>query len=630
MHLTYFSFRKITIIFLLAFYSISLYAQPKDNPLSAKQKYNKQEVYITMRDGVKLFTSYYTPIDTTQDYPILFTRTPYNIEPNGKNNFNYYLGVYGRYVNENYILAFQDVRGQYMSEGTFEDIRPFNPNKKSNRDIDEASDTYDAVDWIIKNVPHNNGKVGVMGISYPGFYSTMAILSDHPAIKAVSPQAPCTDWFIGDDMHHNGAFFLLDCFSFFSSFGQPRHNLSRVGHPRFNYPKEGNFAFFLDSVGPIRNIKIKYLGDSIKFWNNAIKHPNYDDFWKSRNPLKYLKNVKPAVMTVGGWFDAEDLWGALHTYTAIEKQNPLSISNHLVMGPWSHGQWAYGSADRLGNVYWGQDANLSYQELELRFFDYYLKDKGKMNFPEAYIFVTGTNQWKTFDTWPPANIMKRTLYFQPEGKLGFSLPNENESYDEYISDPLKPVPYEEKAHKNRTREYMTDDQRFLSLRPDVKSYKTDILTEDITFTGPLTADLFVSITGTDADYVVKLIDVFPEDTISPIDHQIDVPLGGYQMLVRGEIFRGRYRKSFEKPEPFIPGKVEKVKFELPDIAHTFKKGHRIMVQVQNSWFPLVDRNPQKFVDIYQCSEADFQKSTNRIYHDKKRASQLKVKVLRIE
>jgi hypothetical protein len=383
-------------------------------------------------------------------------------------------------------------------------------------------------------------------------------------------------------------------------------------------------------MGTIKNITNKYFGDSIQIWNDEMKHPNYDEFWKARDPRQYLKNVGPAVMTVGGWFDAEDLYGTLHTYQAIENQNPQSHPNYLVMGPWFHSQWMIGKAENLGNIYWGQDTNKSYQELEVKFFDYYLRDQGKAEFPKATIFVTGANEWRSFKTWPPVNITDQKLYFQPAGKLAFKPATVAESFDEYVSDPMKPVPYSEKVNTYRTVEYMTDDQRFASRRPDVMIYQTDVLTEDLTLTGPLTADLFVSTTGTDADYVVKLIDVFPQNMQPNTDKKIDVPLGGYQMLVRAEVFRGRYRNSFEKPEAFKPGKVTEVKYELPDVAHSFKKGHRIMIQVQNSWFPLVDRNPQKFVDIYHCTESDFQKATDRIYHDKQRASSLQVKVLKTE
>jgi len=591
-----------------------------------KQKYDKQEIYITMRDGVRLFTSIYTPKNSTVNHPILLNRTPYNIEPRGADSYNYFLQIYRRYVEEEYIMAFQDVRGKYMSEGVFEDIRSVIPVKKSNKDIDETTDTWDTVDWLVKNVKNNSGKVGIYGISYPGFYATMGIINAHPAVKAVSPQAPVTAWFIGDDFHHNGAFFLLDCFTFYYSFGQPREAPTRRGNPGFQWPVPDNYEFFL-SVGPVKNIVPKYLGDSIKFWNDAFAHPDYDEFWKARDPRPHMKNVTPAVMTVGGWFDAEDLYGALNTYEAIETKNPRTVSNTLVMGPWSHSQWSSGEATNLGNVYWGMDANKKFIELEEQFFNYHLKEEGNLSIPEATIFVTGSNEWRSYDTWPPKNITEKNLYFHPGEIASFDIPSVKDGFDEYVSDPMNPVPYTEDVHTRRTAEYMTDDQRFASRRPDVMVYQTEVLSEDITLTGPLTADLFVSTTGTDADYIVKLIDVFPPDTKPLPEADVKVPLGGYQMLVRGEVLRGRYRNSFEKPEAFVPGKVTEVKYELPDVAHTFKKGHRIMIQIQNSWFPLVDRNPQRFVNIYECSESDFQKATHRIYHDKNHPSHLKVNVL---
>jgi uncharacterized protein len=591
-----------------------------------RQKYDKQEVYITMRDGVRLFTSVYTPKNGSVRHPFLITRTPYDIEPGGPDSFNYFVQSYKRYTDEEYIMVYQDVRGKYMSEGEFEDIRPVIPEKKSTKDIDESTDTWDTVDWLIKNFKNNNGNVGIMGISYPGFYSTMGIINAHPAVKAVSPQAPVTAWFLGDDFHHNGAFFQLDCFGFFYSNGQPHHGPTRTGKPGFIWPTPDNYDFFL-SMGAIRNFAPKYFGDSIKFWNDAFAHPDFDAFWKARDPRQFLKNITPAVMTVGGWFDAEDLYGTLHTYQAIEKQNSQNVKNFLVMGPWSHGQWAEGSAINLGNIYWGLDANAKFQEQEKDFFNYYLKGE-VTNIPEAEIFVTGTNQWKSFDKWPPENTSEKVLYFQPAGMVSNTLPEANGGFDEYVSDPMKPVPYCDEIHTDRTREYMTDDQRFAARRPDVMVYRTDILNEDLTITGPISADLFVSTTGTDADFVVKLIDLFPDDLAAPSNDEVKTPLGGYQMLVRGEIFRGRYRNSFEKPEAFVPGKVTEVRYELPDVAHTFKKGHRIMIQVQNSWFPLVDRNPQKFVNIYNCSETDFQKATMRIYHDEKYPSSLKVLILK--
>ncbi len=596
-----------------------------NSPDALKKKYEKQEVYITMRDGVKLFTSIYTPKNISVNHPILLNRTPYNIEPGGALNFNFFMQLYSRYVEDEYIMVYQDVRGKYMSEGVYEDIRPVIPVKNNNKDIDETTDTWDTVDWLVKNVKNNNGNVGIFGISYPGFYSTMGIIDAHPAVKAVSPQAPVTAWFIGDDFHHNGAFFLQDCFNFYYSNGQPHRKTTRVGHPSFRYPVPDNYEFFL-SLGAVKNIAPKYLGDSIKFWNDAFSHPDYDDFWKARDPRQYLKNVTPAVMTVGGWFDAEDLYGALNTYEAIEKQNPAETGNFLVMGPWSHGQWAFGEAKNLGNIYWGLDANKKYVLQEETFFNHYLKGANNTAIPEALIFVTGSNEWKEFPSWPPKNIVEKNLYFNSGEAASFQAPVTKTSFDEYVSDPSNPVPYTEDVHTNRTEAYMTDDQRFASRRPDVMVYQTDILSEDLTLTGPINADLFVTTTGTDADFVVKLIDVFPPDTKAG-DPDLKYPLGGYQMLVRGEVFRGKYRKSFEKPEPFVPGQITEVKYEIPDVAHTFKKGHRIMVQVQNSWFPLVDRNPQKFVNIYKCSDSDFQKATQRIYHDSKNPSHIKVNIL---
>jgi hypothetical protein len=614
---------RLVIFIILPALSSTIFSQ---SPESIKQKYNKQEVYITMRDGIRLFTSIYTPKDTSIVHPVLLNRTPYNIEPGGSDSYNFFVNLYSRYTQDEYIMVYQDVRGKYMSEGEFEDIRPITPDKKSNKDIDESTDTWDTVDWIVKNIKNNNGNVGIFGVSYPGFYSTMGIINAHPAVKAVSPQAPVTNWFLGDDFHHNGAFFLLDCFSFYYSNGRPHRVPSRNGFPGFKWPVPDNYAFFL-SIGPDKNIAAEYFGDSIKFWNNVFLHPDYDLFWKARDPRPFLRNVTPAVMTVGGWFDAEDLYGALHTYEAIEKQNSQSVKNFLVMGPWSHGQWASGKANNLGNIFWGIDANKKFQLQEKSFFDFYLKGKGSEDLPEASIFVTGSNEWRNFDSWPPKNIVAKTLYFQPGGAISFSNPTVDKSFDEYVSDPMKPVPYTEGIHVHRTAQYMTDDQRFASYRPDVMVYQTNILDEDITLTGPLSVDLFVSTSGTDADYIVKLIDVFPPDTKADVSIRNKVQLGGYQMLVRAEVFRGKYRKSFEKPEAFIPGKITEVKYDMPDVAHSFKKGHRIMIQVQNSWFPLVDRNPQKFVDIYNCSETDFQKATQRIYHDTNYPSGINVNVL---
>ncbi len=568
---------------------------PRGSPLWSEERLTKMEVYIPMRDGVRLFTSVYVPRDTSQTYPILLRRTPYNSEPRGEEIYTPRLSTDADLVEEGYILVFQDVRGRYMSEGEFMDVRPYNPDKKSEQDIDENSDTWDTIDWLVKNVPHNNGRVGISGISYPGFYATMSLPEAHPALKAVSPQAPVTNWFIGDDFHHNGAFFL-----------------------------------FLD-LGPVKNVEAKFFGDSIQFWSEVMDHPDYDDWWKARDPLPHLKNIEPAVLVVGGWFDAEDLFGPLNVYKAIETQSPATTENRLLMGPWFHGQWAFDEGDNLGNVHWGDNTSDLYDDIEHRFFNYYLKDEGTLDLAEATVYDTGALEWLEFETWPPGDVVEKELYFHPGGQLSFSPPTAAESYDEYVADPMRPVPYTEDVHLRRTREYMTDDQRFAARRPDVMVYESEVLTEPVTLTGPIVADLFVSTTGTGADYVVKLIDVFPDsfpDSLGDYpSNDKSVPMEGYQMLVRGEVLRGRYRNSFEVPEPFVPGEVTSVRFELPDVAHTFQPGHRIMIQVQNSWFPLVDRNPQTFVNIYEADEDDFQKATHRIYHDAERPSGVRVSVL---
>jgi putative CocE/NonD family hydrolase len=599
---------------------------PRGSPEWLSARLTKTEVYIPMRDGVRLFTSFYVPKDTTQAYPIILRRTPYNSEPRGEESYTPRLAADADLIEAGYILAFQDVRGRYMSEGEFVDVRPINPNRKGNGDIDESTDTWDTIDWLVKNVPHNNGRVGVSGISYPGFYSTMSLPGAHPALKAVSPQAPVTNWFIGDDFHHNGAFFLMDAFRFYSSFGRPRPEPTRQGLSGFTFPNQDNYEFFLE-LGPIKNVEEEIFGDSIKFWSQVMDHPNYDAWWQARNPLPHLKDIQPAVLVVGGWFDAEDLYGPLATYEAIETQNPPTTENRLLMGPWFHGQWAFDPGDNLGNVYWMSNTSDMYGEIERRFFDYYLKDRGTLDLAEATIYDTGALEWLQFDTWPPANVTDRKLYFHADEGLSFSPPTANGGYDEYVADPDKPVPYTEDVHLRRTREYMTDDQRFAARRPDVMVYESDVLAEPVTLMGPLVADLYVSTTGTDADFVVKLIDVFPDSLRGYPENDNSVPMAGYQMLVRGEVLRGRYRNSFENPEPFVPGEVTAVRFEIPDVAHTFQPGHRIMVQVQNSWFPLVDRNPQTFVNIYEAEEEDFQKATYRIYHDARHPSGVKVQVL---
>ncbi|ULQ52664.1 CocE/NonD family hydrolase [Flavihumibacter fluvii] len=624
------------ICFLLL--GISTFAQEIDSTWFA-QHYSKKEIYITMRDGVKLFTSVYIPVSAAEKHPILMERTPYSCAPYGSGQFKAYWGSYLKeYCKEGYILVTQDVRGRWMSEGVFENVRPFNANKKG-KEIDESSDTYDTIDWLVKNISNNNGKVGVFGISYPGFYSTMAAASNHPALVAVSPQAPVTNWFIGDDFHHNGAFFQLDAFGFYSAlgggFGVPHPKPVSVAPDPLPYPDYDNYSFFLET-GSLKNLT-RYMGDSIAFWKDLMSHPNYDAFWKARDARNATKNLKPAMLWVGGLFDAEDTWGAFNAYKAAEANNPGKSFNKIVEGPWYHVQWANQDGTHHGNIQFGSNTSEYYQQnFEVPFFNYFLKGKGDIaKIAEANIFFTGANEWRNFEQWPPADAKPTTMYLQSDGKLSAQQPAAGNGFTGYTSDPAKPVPYEEDVHFTRTRKYMTNDQRFAARRPDVLVFETELLDHDVTVAGPVIADLRTSISTTDADFVVKVIDVFPNDMgynainiYANEDAVLPYPMGGYQMLVRGEIFRGRFRNSLETPAPFTPGKIETVKFELPDIAHTFKKGHRIMVQVQSSWFPLVDRNPQQFVDIYHCDEKDFIKSDIRIFHSKDNASSIILPVIK--
>jgi hypothetical protein len=592
-----------------------------------RDNYVKQEQQIPMRDGVKLFTVVYLPKDTTQKYPLLMNRTPYSVGPYGKDKYRGSLGPNRLFPKEGYIFVSQDVRGCYLSEGKFEDMRPHMAKKTSPRDIDESTDTYDTIDWLVKNVPNNNGRVGLWGISYPGFYAAAGMIDAHPALKAVSPQAPIADWWY-DDFHHHGALFLPHAFNFMASFGQARPEPTTRSANRFNHGTPDGYQFFLD-LGPLKNANERYFKDRIWFWNRLCEHPNYDAFWQARNLLPHLKKVAPAVMTVGGWFDAEDLYGPLKIYGTVERDNP-GIYNVLVMGPWRHGGWSGRDGDRLGNISFGAKTAPWYQKnVELPFFEHFLKDKGDRRLPEALVFETGVNRWRHFDHWPPKGIQTKRLHFHPNGKLSFDPPKEEgEAHDEFISDPSKPVPFTETIATGMTVEYMTDDQRFAARRPDVLAYQTDVLKEDVTLAGPLLADLRVATTGTDADWVVKLIDVFPPDAPDYPKMTPGKRLGGYQMMVRSEVIRGRFRNSYEKPEPFVPNQVTPVRLELLDVLHTFAKGHRIMIQVQCTWFPLVDRNPQKYVDnIYLADEKDFINATQRVYRSKQQPTSVQVGVL---
>lgn len=600
-----------------------LWAQGRDY---VRAHYTKYECRIPMRDGVKLFTAIYIPKDTSQSYPILLLRTPYSVGPYGADQYRENLGPSELLAREGYIFVYQDVRGRYLSEGEFVNVRPHRPDKRSPSDIDESTDTYDTIEWLLQHVPHHNGKVGMWGISYPGFYAAAGMIDAHPALKAVSPQAPIADWFIGDDFHHNGCFFLPHAFNFLAVFGRPRPVPTRQTPPLFQHGTPDGYKFFLE-LGPLENANLKYFHNEIAFWNELMEHGTYDDFWKARNLRPHLKNIKPAVMTVGGWFDAEDLFGALNVYQSVEQQSPGAY-NILVMGPWSHGGWSRGRGDRLGPISFGSHTGEFYREkIEAVFFNALLKSKGELNLPEAYVFETGTNQWRRYDAWPPKNTAERTLFLCDGGRLTLESCT-SAGYDEYISDPAKPVPFINSIAIGMTADYMIQDQRFAATRPDVLVYQSPPLEEDLTLAGPVTASLWVSTSGTDSDWIVKLIDVYPDDFPDPQPNPAEVRLGGYQQLVRGEPMRGKFRRSFEKPEPFVPGRPERVEFTMPDVNHCFRRGHRLMVQVQSTWFPLVDRNPQKFLDIYRARAEDFQRATQRVYRGGERASHLRVRELR--
>ena len=646
-------FQLFTIILLLVWSAGALFAQGQgQDQLTAlereladyiKTNYTKREVMIPMRDGVKLFACIYEPKDTSRKYPIMFDRTPYSVAPYGPDRFKTSLGPDELFPREGYIFVYEDVRGRYLSEGEFEDVRPYIPNK-TGKQIDETTDTYDTVEWLIRNVTNNNGRVGVYGISYPGFYTSMAGIDGHPAIKAISPQAPVSDWYHGDDMHHNGALFLAQNYAFFSGFGQPRPKPTSNNDyvKRFNFGTQDGYKFYLE-LGGLNNagdLYEKRVAARIRFWDLMMAHPNYDQFWKDRNIFPNLKNIHAAVMTVGGWYDNEDCFGALGTYQSVESQNP-GIFNVLVMGPWFHGGWARSDGEWLGTAYFGGKTGVYYrQHFELPFFNHFLKDKGDISqIKEVNVFDTGANQWGDVPNWSPTVSTDTPLYLMADSKLSLAEPTNNTAsaaYDEYSSDPMHPVPYTQKITLNYPRDFMTEDQRFVVGRPDVLVYQTESLPEDITVAGSIKPELFISSSGTDSDFIVKLIDVFPDDYkypngVKPPDNSAACGFqpGGYEMLLRGEPFPARFRNSFEKPEPLEPNTPTKISYVMPGIVHTFKKGHRIMVQIQSTWFPLVARNPQKFMPNYKlANDADFQKAAERVYHSAASVSRIVLPILK--
>tara|TARA_R110002072_G_scaffold173158_1_gene327687 strand:+ start:11877 stop:13730 length:1854 start_codon:yes stop_codon:yes gene_type:complete len=604
------SYRTKWISVLFLFVITFTFGQEEDY---VKNNYNKTETYITMRDGVKLFTAIYSPKDTSKTYPILFQRTPYSCRPYGEDQFRSSIGPNKFMMQEGNIVVYQDVRGRWNSEGVYDNMRAYIPNKTGEQ-VDEASDTFDSIDWLVKNVPNNNGNVGTWGISYPGFYATYSLLDAHPALKASSPQACIGDFFF-DDFHHNGAY-LLSYWRATAVFGYEKTEpVTEAWYSFPELPSEDQYQFFLDA-GPLSNLD-KYYGEDNVFWQQLKEHPNYDEFWRSRGIIQHLKNIKPAVMVVGGLFDAEDLYGPFETYEKIE--NNSKNYNTVVFGPWSHGDWARNNERQaIGNVYFGDNLSENYQrDIETKFFNKFLKDQDTAtNLPEAYMFDTGTREWKSYAQWPPKEAKKKTFYLQSDQRLN-ERQERSYTFEEFVSDPKKPVPYSEDIKMVFTpRKYMTDDQRFAARRPDVLVFETPVLTEDMTMTGDILAKLNVATTGTDADWVVKVIDVYPPDAKDYEETQEYLKMSNYHLMVRSEVMRGRFRNDFSKPEPFEPNKKTNVTIKLQDIHHTFKKGHKLQVQIQSTWFPLIDLNPQKFVpNIFEAKASDFTKQTHKVFND---------------
>ena len=591
-----------------------------------------------MRDGAHLFTSVYVPKDQSHSWPILMDRTPYSVAPYGEDVYKTELGPSDEFEKAGYIFVYQDVRGRYESEGKFVEMRPHIDHKTGPQDVDDASDMYDSVEYLLKHVPNNSGKVGIWGISYPGFYTSASIIDSHPAIKAASPQAPMTNLFMGDDAYHGGAFMLAANFGFYTAF-KPMEKPAKPPkvHQPYDMGTPDGYAFYLNA-GPTSNLEKTKLDGGNPLFADQLYHTTYDEYWKVRDLSQHMHNVKCAVMTVGGWYDAEDLSGPWRTYRAIEKDNPGTV-NTIVEGPWVHGGWARTEGDHLGDAQFNaKTAEYFRKEIQLPFFEYYLKGKGEP-MPEAYMFETGTNVWRKYDQWPPKGASPKMLYFQANGKLSFAKPSApagKEAYDQYVSDPAHPVPFTAYTTDTVPQRYMVDDQRWASRRPDVLTYVSDPLAEDVTISGPINPKLKVSSSGTDSDFVVKLIDVYPEDypdapdAMSGNKRILGTPplhMGGYQQLLRGEPMRAKFRTSWETPTPLVPGKLTEVDFEMPDLDHTFRQGHRIMVQVQSSWFPLVDRNPQTFVDIPHARPDEFKPATERVFHDSENASGVEIYVL---
>ena len=592
-----------------------------------RANYSKFELRIPMRDGVKLFTAIYVPNDAEEPLPILLFRTPYSVGPYGADRYMDVLGPTEAFEREGFIFAFQDVRGRFMSEGEFVNMRPHVEGERGPGEIDESTDTWDTIEWLVANVAGNNGRVGQWGVSYPGFYTSAGMIDSHPALKAASPQAPIADWYF-DDMHHHGTFSLALTFGFFSSFGRARDGLVTEWPERFDFGTPDGYQFFLD-LGPLANVNERHFHGEIAFWNEIAAHPDYDEFWQARNILPHLDGITCAVMVVGGWFDAEDLYGPLQTYRAVEAANP-GIDNVLVMGPWRHGGWVWTDGEALGDADFGFPTAETFQERALLpFFRHHLKGEGGLDLPEAWVFETGANRWREFSAWPPPGLRPERLYLDAGGTLSFgAAPDAEAAFDEYLSDPAKPVPYTQAINTGWHAAYMAEDQRFAAWRPDVLVYRSAPLEEDLTLAGPLAAHLWVSTTAGDADWVVKLIDEYPGRLPGHDPESGEPDLGGTQLMVRSEALRGRYRSNLSDPEPFTPGEPTPVTVSLQDVFHTFKRGHRVMIQIQSSLFPMLDRNPQGWVDnIFEAEASDFVEATHRVFRSAEHPSFLEVGVL---
>jgi putative CocE/NonD family hydrolase len=616
--------RQLKIVLMLALaVSLALYVRraPRgQNVPDLGEVFHKLDVMIPMRDGVRLHTEIYVPKNAAQPLPFIFERTPYGVADDEKGIATKFKN-YGELVSEGYIFVFQDIRGRYKSEGQFVMLRrPRDPHDP--QAIDEGTDTYDTIDWLLKNVSNHNGRVGVLGISYGGWLTAMAMIEPHPALKAVSEQASPADMYLGDDFHHNGAFRL--------SYGFEYAAMMETGKTSFHFQfdRYDTFAWYR-ALGPLGNVNEQFLHGRVPSWNDFVDHPNYDEFWQKQAVPPYLKRVTVPNLNVAGWWDQEDFYGPQKIYETLEKQDSRHW-NYFVAGPWNHGGWAGGAGSALGRIQFGSETSRYFREkIQAAWFAYWLKDKGQLPFTEAMTFQTGTNQWQTYDEWPPRrDIQPRRLFFQAGGRLSFDAPTDAtaQAFDRYLSDPSNPVPYRHRPVEptypgGGWPTWLVEDQRFVEGRPDVLSWETAPLSSDLTVTGDIVAHLFASTTGTDSDWVVKLIDVYPEE------YPAESTMGGYELMIADEVFRGRFRQSFEKPEPITPSRVAEYVIDLHTNDHCFLRGHRVMVQVQSTWFPLIDRNPQKFVpNIFRATEADYQAATQQVYRSREFPSAIKLPV----